>query len=130
VDLETPGLRVAVDHTSEDLRMLVERVFAGRRDIEWREVSYMQLHDLFARHEVDATVWNLDEARERLGIGVDVLPLGDEVTRELALRNSSAAVIGRKDGAKALDAVREALDLSVVTRMQSEVLRGERTPSY
>ncbi|MER5850592.1 GntR family transcriptional regulator YhfZ [Streptomyces sp. NPDC002012] len=130
VDLDSPGLRVAVDHASEDLRMLVERVFAGRKDIEWLEVSYMQLRDLFARNEVDATVWNLDEVQDRLGLGVDVLPLGDEVTRELSLRNSSAAVIGRTDGAKALAAVRDSLDLSLVTRLQSEVLRGERVPSY
>ncbi|NEE18576.1 GntR family transcriptional regulator, partial [Streptomyces sp. SID7499] len=128
VDLASPGLRVAIDHASEDLRMLVERVFAGREDIEWREASYMQLHDLFARNEVDATVWNLDEAQDRLGLGVDVVPLGDEVTRELALRNSTAAVIGRTEGAKALAAVRESLDLSTVTRLQSEVLRGERVP--
>ncbi len=129
-DLDAPGLRVAVDHASEDLRMLVERVFAGREDVEWREASYMQLGDLFARNEVDATVWNLDEAQDRLGIGVDVLPLGDEVTRELALRNSTAAVIGRSEGADALAAVRDSLDLSLVTRLQSEVLRGERVPSY
>lgn len=88
----------------------------------------MQLHDLFARNEVDATVWNLDEAQDRLGLGVDVVPLGDEVTRELALRNSTAAVIGRAEGAKALAAVRESLDLSTVTRLQSEVLRGSASP--
>ncbi|MGV9313923.1 GntR family transcriptional regulator YhfZ [Streptomyces sp. NPDC003691] len=129
-DLTAPGLRVAVDHASEDLRMLVERVFAGRDDIEWRETSYMQLHDHFARDEVDATVWNLDEAPGRFAAGVDVVPLGDEVTRELALRNSSAALISRTGGAPALAAVREALDLSTVTRLQGEVLRGERVPSY
>ncbi|MEU2681511.1 GntR family transcriptional regulator YhfZ [Streptomyces sp. NPDC007107] len=129
-DLGAPGLRVAIDHTSEDLRMLVERVFAGREDIEWREASYMQLPDLFSRDEVDATVWNLDEAQDRIGFGVDVLPLGDEVTRELALRNSSAAVICRSDGATALAAIRGSLDLSLVTRLQGEVLRGERIPSY
>ncbi|MFD9287581.1 GntR family transcriptional regulator YhfZ [Streptomyces sp. NPDC060030] len=130
VDTDTPGLRVAIDHSSEDLRMLVERVFAGREDIEWKEASYMQLHDLFARGEVDATVWNLDEAQGRIGQGVEVRPLGDEVTRELALRNSSAAVICRADGARTSTAVRAALDLSLVTRIQAEVLRGERLPSY
>lgn len=90
----------------------------------------MQLPDLFSRDEVDATVWNLDEAQDRIGLGVDVLPLGDEVTRELALRNSSAAVICRSDGTTALAAIRTSLDLSLVTRLQGEVLRGERIPSY
>ncbi|MGC5341944.1 GntR family transcriptional regulator YhfZ [Streptomyces sp. DT24] len=129
-DVDSPGLRVAIDHASEDQRMLVERAFAGREDIEWLEASYMQLRDLFARDEVDATVWNLDEVQDRIGFAVDVLPLGDEVTRELALRNSSAAIIGRTDGAKALAAVRDSLDLSLITSAQSEVLRGERVPSY
>ncbi|MEV4975692.1 GntR family transcriptional regulator YhfZ [Streptomyces scopuliridis] len=129
-DRETPGLRVAVDHASEDQRMLTERAFAGRSDIEWIEASYMQLRDLFEHNLADATVWNLDEVQGLLGMSVDVLPLGDEVTRELSLRNSSAAIIGRTEGAKALGAVRESLDLSVVTTLQAEVLRGERMPSY
>nr|WP_202541344.1 GntR family transcriptional regulator YhfZ [Streptomyces sp. SID2563] len=130
VDLDTPGLRVAVDHASEDLRMLVDRVFAARQDVQMLEASYMQLPDLFARAEVDATVWNLDEVQDRLGFGVDVLPLGDEVTRELSLRNSSAAIIGRTEGAKALAAVRDSLDLPLITSLQREVLEGTRLPSY
>ncbi|MGX1675809.1 GntR family transcriptional regulator YhfZ [Streptomyces sp. NPDC055400] len=128
--LDAPGLRVAVDHTSEDQRMLAERAFAGRTDIEWVESSYMQLRDLFAQNLADATVWNLDEAQGRIGMGGEVLPLGDEVTRDLSLRNSSAAIIGRTEGAKALSAVRDAVDLSTVTSLQAEVLRGERVPSY
>ncbi|MFD7289113.1 GntR family transcriptional regulator YhfZ [Streptomyces sp. NPDC059863] len=129
-DPETPGLRVAIDHASEDQRMLAERAFAGRSDIEWVEASYMQLRELFEHDRADATVWNLDEVQGLLGTSVDVLPLGDEVTRDLSLRNSRAAIIGRTEGAKALGAVRESLDLSVVTTLQAEVLRGERTPSY
>lgn len=127
---DSPGLRVAVDHASEDGRMLAERVFAGRTDIEWVEASYMQLRELFERDLADATVWNLDEAQDRLGAGVDVLPLGDEINRDLSLRNSSAAIIGRTEGAKALGAVRDSLDLSIVTSVQTQVLRHERTPSY
>ncbi|MFJ9031193.1 GntR family transcriptional regulator YhfZ [Streptomyces sp. NPDC102274] len=129
-DPETPGLRVAVDHASEDQRMLAERAFAGRSDIEWIEASYMQLRELFEHNLADATIWNLDEAQGLLGTSVDVLPLGDEVTRDLSLRNSRAAIIGRTEGTKALGAVRESLDLSVVTTLQAEVLRGERTPTY
>jgi hypothetical protein len=128
--LDAPGLRVAVDPTSEDQRMLAERAFAGRTDIEWVESSYMQLRDLFAQNLADATVWNLDEVQGRTGMGGEVLPLGDEVTRDLSLRNSSAAIIGRTEGAKALSAVRDAVDLSTVTSLQAEVLRGERVPSY
>ncbi|MCT2590311.1 GntR family transcriptional regulator [Streptomyces sp. N2-109] len=130
VPLETEGLRVAMDSSSEDLRLLATRAFAGRPDIAWREASYMQLRDLFARGEVDATVWNLDEVRDHLGPDVEVHPLGDEITRDLALRNSSAAVISRPQGAGPLEAVRDALDFSLVTDVQAEVLRGERVPLY
>ncbi|MFE3601663.1 GntR family transcriptional regulator YhfZ [Streptomyces sp. NPDC059142] len=129
-DLEGPGLRVAVDHNSEDQRLLAERTFAARDDIEWVETSQTELRAAFEQDRADATVWNLDEAQNLLGTDVDVLPLGDEVTRDLSRRNSSAAIIGRSEGAKALGAVREFLDLSVVTALQAEVLRGERTPSY
>ncbi|MDJ1130360.1 GntR family transcriptional regulator YhfZ [Streptomyces iconiensis] len=129
-DLGKPGLRVAVDHASEDQHILAERAFVGRADIEWVESSYMQLRDLFAQDRVDVTLWNLDEVQGRVGMNVDVLPLGDEITRDLALRNSSAAVIGRSASDNALNAVRDALDLSRVTALQTEVLRGDRMPSY
>ncbi|GAA2069773.1 GntR family transcriptional regulator YhfZ [Streptomyces albiaxialis] len=128
--LDAPGLRVAVDHASEDQRMLAERAFAGRPDIEWVEASYMQLGDLFERKQADVTVWNLDEVQGRPSMRADVLPLGDEITRDLSLRNSKAAVIGRAESGTALRAVRDAVDPARVTALQSEVLRGERMPSY
>lgn len=127
---DTEGLRVAVDSSSEDLRMLAARAFAGRTDVEWVESSYMQLRGLFAQGRVDATVWNLDEVRDHLGPDVEVLPLDEEITRELASRNSRAALIGRTGQTAALDAVRAALDFDLVTAVQAEVLRGERVPLY
>ncbi|MGH3325183.1 MAG: GntR family transcriptional regulator YhfZ, partial [Streptomyces sp.] len=77
-------------------------------------------------------VWNLDEVRDHLGPDVEALPLDDEITRDLALRNSSAALIGRAVEARTreLDAVRGSLDFSLVTEVQGEVLRGERVPLY
>ncbi|MFI0262795.1 GntR family transcriptional regulator YhfZ [Streptomyces sp. NPDC017056] len=130
VRLDTEGLRVAVDHTSEDQRALAERAFGDRRDVTWLESSYMQLYDLFTHDRADATVWNLDEVQGQLGGEVDVLPLGDEITRDLSLRNSSAALIARSEGSEALAAVSGSLDLKAVTSLQDEVLRGERMPSY
>lgn len=124
------GLRVAVDSSSEDLRMLATRAFAGRSDVEWVESSYMQLRGLFARGRVDATVWNLDEVGDHLGPEVEVLPLDEEITRELASRNSRAALIGRTGETAALDAVRASLDFGLITGVQTEVLRGERVPLY
>ncbi|MER6502760.1 GntR family transcriptional regulator YhfZ [Streptomyces sp. NPDC001455] len=130
VDLASPGLRVAVDRSSEDLELLAERMFAGRADVRWVEASYMQLRDLFARGEVDASVWNLDEVQGRMGDGVDALPLDGEITRELSLRNSCAAIVGRAGVTRTLSVVRKALDIGLVTTIQDEVLRGERIPSY
>lgn len=128
---EQKGLRVAVDSSSEDLRTLTARVFAGRGDVEWVESSYMQLRGLFAQRRVDATVWNLDEVRDHLGPEVEVRPLDGELVRELESRNSRAVLIGRSgEQPGALEAVREALDFALVTRVQSEVLRGERVPLY
>ncbi|OEV08308.1 MULTISPECIES: GntR family transcriptional regulator YhfZ [Streptomyces] len=129
VSPQAEGLRVAVDSSSEDLRMLTARAFEGR-DVEWVESSYMQLRGLFARERVDATVWNLDEVADHLGPGVEVRPLDEEITRELASRNSRAALIGRTGETVALDAVRASLDFGLVTGVQSEVLRGERVPLY
>lgn len=130
VELDFSGLRVAIDYDSEDLRTLTERTFADRSDVHWVETSPVGLRDLFERGDVDAAVWNLDEARQRLGPAVAVLPLADEATRGVAPGNSSATVVGRSGSSRALETVRPALDLSAVTAVQGEVLRGERIPSY
>ena len=92
---------------------------------------YMQLRDLFARDEVDATVWNLDEVQDRIGLGV--ARAARSATRSPA--SWRCATPARRDHrpdrrGEALAAVRESLDLSLVTRLQTEVLRGERVPSY
>ncbi len=110
--------------------MLAERASRGARTSSGSSRRTCSCANLFAQNKADATVWNLDEVQGRLGMEVDVLPLGDEVTRDLALRNSSAAIIGRTEGAKALSAVQDALDLSQVAQLQAEVLRGDRIPSY
>ncbi|MFI6345972.1 GntR family transcriptional regulator YhfZ [Streptomyces sp. NPDC050560] len=131
VSLDKPGLRVAIDHTSQDQRLLTERAFAHRADTVWVESSYMQLRDVFARDQADATVWNLDDVQDRIGMGVEVHPLDGEVTRGLSPRNSSAAVICRADSAgKALTAFRDALAPDTVVSTQAEVVRGDRMPSY
>lgn len=122
-------LRVAVDNASHDQRALAERAFA-EREVTWVEVPYTQLPELLRRGEVDATVWNLDEVHERIGEVVDVLPLGDEITRDLSLRNSSAALAVRSSSGGALSAVRHRINLDTVTDVQRSVLRGERLPSY
>ncbi|MBT2405775.1 MULTISPECIES: GntR family transcriptional regulator YhfZ [unclassified Streptomyces] len=130
VAIGSPGLRVAVNAASQEQPMLARRAFAGRDDIRWIEASPLRLRELFDRGKADATVWNLDEVEGRLGEGVEVQPLGDEAARELSLRHSSAAIIGRTEGARALAAVRGALDLSLITDVQGQVLRGERVPAY
>ncbi|WP_326618249.1 GntR family transcriptional regulator [Streptomyces decoyicus] len=133
VTLGSPGLRIAVDDASEDQRMLAERVFAHRPGVAWVPCSALQVREALAQGRADATVWNLDEVPGQLGSEVQVLPLGDELTRDLAVRHTSAALIGRTGeatGAGALAAVRDAVDLSVVTAVQGEVLRGERVPAY
>ncbi|MFK8849352.1 GntR family transcriptional regulator YhfZ [Streptomyces sp. Ac-502] len=130
VQLDTDGLRVAVDPASEGQRALAERAFAGREDVTWLESSFIRLHDLFAHDRADATVWSLDEVQGQLGDKVEVLPLGDEIPGDLSLRNSSAALIARSEDSEALAAVSGTLDLGAVTGLQDEVLRGERIPSY
>ncbi|MGW7489765.1 GntR family transcriptional regulator YhfZ [Streptomyces sp. NPDC054786] len=136
VTLGSPGLRIAVDDASEDQRMLTERVFGHRPDVEWVPCSSLQPWEELAQGRADATVWNLDEVlgpvRGQPVAEMQVLPLGDELTRDLAVRHASAALIGRtgEAGAGALAAVRDAVKLSTVTAVQGEVLRGERVPAY
>ncbi|MEU6034863.1 GntR family transcriptional regulator YhfZ [Actinomadura sp. NPDC047616] len=131
VTVDAPGLRVAVDSASEDQRVLAERAFTGRgEDVVWVEASYMQLRSLFERGEVDATVWNLDEVQDRLGPGVRALPLDDRITRELAQRNSSAAFLTRAGEAGRFTVLRETVDMSLITEVQRQVVRGDRLPTY
>ncbi|GAA2331737.1 GntR family transcriptional regulator [Streptomyces caniferus] len=132
ITLGSPGLRIAVDAASDDQRMLTERLFAHRPDVERVPCSSLEPWEELARGRADATVWNLDEVPAQPAAEIQVLPLGDELTRDLAVRHASAALIGRtgEAGAGALAAVRGAVEWSTVTAVQGEVLRGERVPAY
>ncbi|MFF8783416.1 GntR family transcriptional regulator YhfZ [Streptomyces sp. NPDC015125] len=131
--LGSPGLRVVVDDASEDQRMLTDRLFAHRPDVERVPCRpSLQPWEELARGRADAAVWNLDEVPAQTATGMQVLPLGDELTRDLAVRHASAALIGRTGEAAGgvLAAVRGVVELSTVTAVQGEVLRGERVPAY
>lgn len=94
--------------------MLAERVFAHHPGVVWVPCSAPQVREALAHGRADATVWNLDEVPGQLGAEVQVLPLGDELTHDLAVRHTSAVLIGRTGeaaGAGALAAVRDAVDL-------------------
>ncbi|MFG2529870.1 GntR family transcriptional regulator YhfZ [Streptomyces sp. NPDC048516] len=132
VTLNSPGLRVVVDAASEDQRTLTERLFAHRPDVERVPCRSLQPWEELARGRADAAVWNLDEVPGHPVAQLQVLPLGDELTRDLAVRHASAALIARTGGAAAAApaALRGAVELSTVTAVQGEVLRGERVPAY
>jgi hypothetical protein len=130
VDLDAPALRVAVDRSSEDLEPLTERTFAGREDVTWVETSYMQLRDLFARGEADATVWE-----PRRGAG----PHGRGGRRAAAGRGDQPRAVtaqllrgDRRTGRRHPHPERRApgLDPTLVTDIQDAVLRGDIMPSY
>jgi len=72
----------------------------------------------------------IEEHSGRLALVADLGPATYRSLPDAGVRDAGAAIISRSEGAMALTAVRDALDLSTVTSLQAEVLRGERVPSY
>lgn len=127
-ELDSGELAVAVDASSVDQQTLTDLVFE-RRQVRRVMTSYMQLPALFARGEVDATVWALDEV-ERLLPDTRVVGLDDGALDALGGRNTVAVLVCRAGDDPALEIARDGIDWQVVSSMQRQVLAGGVIPSY
>lgn len=122
--------RVAIDMHSFDHRRLTELEFADQ-DVEFKPVSFMQIHRLLADGFIDATVWPVDEVLEaQLGERIRHRPLSDHVLDIVGTSDRTTALVGRSEDFAIRAIVEATLSADALVEYQRKVAAGELVPEY
>jgi len=122
-------LRVGIDNASYDVKFLTEMEFAGM-DVEYHQMSFVQIDSHLQESAVDAAISDLDHKELLSSSEISSRPLSEEVQAQLGRRNSSAAVIIRKDSDTTRIVLSEILDPEEIVQIQQQVVAGGMVPRY
>ncbi len=119
----TDGMKVGIDHTSFDQKLLTEKACEGKK-VEFIPIEYSRIIERIISGDIDATVMNIDEALDkRYRINYRNLPeLSDESTEAVIVVNNQTPEIGRL--------LTEMLDVETVLNIQRLVMEEKIIPSY
>ncbi|MCC7210011.1 MAG: hypothetical protein IT323_22095 [Anaerolineae bacterium] len=122
-------IRVAIDRDSADLQRLAELEFQSN-DVEFVPATFMQFGQLLESAQVDAIVWDVDEAKGKLPPTAYSRPLSDAVHQHIGHANTQANLVARCDDDVFATVIERSLNTSRLLKIQQEVLAGKRVPSY
>lgn len=122
-------LRVGIDNVSYDVKFLTEMEFAGM-DVEYHQMSFVQIDSHLEESAVDAAISDLDHKEMLNSSEISSHPLSAHVKAEIGERNSSAAVIIRKESDTARIVLSEILDAREIVNIQQQVVQGQLVPRY
>lgn len=122
-------MRVGVDNASFDVKYLTELEFDGR-EVEYHQMSFVQIDSHLQESAVDAAISDLDHQALQNSDEISSRPLSPEVQAKLGERNSSAAVVIRKDSNTTRIVLSEILDTDEIVRTQQLVVDGKLVPRY
>ncbi len=119
------GMRVALDPSSIDMRILTKEVCKGK-NVEFVQMPYNQIVKQITLNNIDAGIWNYDEIREK-EIPVAIRDLEDsEIIREF----SEAAIIVRAEEEGMLNFLQQAILSETVIQWQRKVVDEIIMPHY
>lgn len=124
--VETPGLRVGVDPSSQDQVRLVQRAFGDLTREQQVPLSYNQLDAAFREGRIDATVWNADEIRAHITAPVTIETL--KLPADAA--NTQAVIVREAADTPVPVGVHTALTARTVLDRAHDVVAGRATPTY
>lgn len=125
----TDHTRVAIDRDSADLQRLTELEFQNT-DVEFIPATFMQYPQLLEDGEVDAMVWDVDEAEGKLSSSVSSRPLSPNVLGQIKDADSRAALVARANDEVFHLVIKRCLDPQRLLKIQQDVIRGDHVPTY
>lgn len=121
------GMKVGIDEYSYDHVYLNERVCQGK-DVTFIRLKYSELYEKLNKGEIDASLWNLDELREKFIIK-NVHRLGDTIVKEMEDAGTAVLVV-RQDDIKLKLLMKDILDIDEIHQIQGKVLDKKILPAY
>lgn len=117
------GMKIGMDSTSVDQRLLVERACEGKQ-VEFVELEYSNILYRVIDGDVDATVMNIDEVIDKkLKINTQ------EIEDNLSDATEAVIVVLKKED-ELVFLLKELIDIDTVRSVQNLVLEDKITPSY
>jgi len=121
------GMKIGIDEYSYDHVYLNERVCQGK-DVTFIRLKYSELYEKLNKGEIDASLWNLDELREKF-ILKNVHRLGDTIVKEMEDAGTAVLVV-RQDDIKLKLLMTDILNIEEIQQVQRKVLDKEILPAY
>ena len=118
--------RIGIDPDSIDQTMLSRAEFGDRAS--YRPIQYMQIVESLRRDLIDAAVWVLDTApNDDL---IETAPLSSRAAVALDRVATQAVLAVRQDDHVLAKFLADHVDVNMVLRIQRQVVKGTRIPSY
>jgi hypothetical protein len=122
--------RVGLDGSSWDHAEITRREFSDR-PVEFVQTPYHMIPDLILGGSIDAAVWRRTTKRvEAASRILNLRPLGSEGARRMVQDQSSLAVVSLRDNDAKNSLFQQVIDEARLSRIQREVMSGERIPLF
>ena len=121
------GMKIGIDEYSYDHVYLNERVCRGK-EVTFVPLKYSELAEKLNKGEIDASLWNLDELKEKF-ILKNVHKLDESIIKEMEDACTSVLVV-RNDDRKLQLLMTDILDIDEIHRIQNDVLDKNILPAY
>lgn len=122
------GMKIGIDFHSYDHVFLNEYFTMGKK-VYFVPVKYSELAEKLNRREIDASIWNMDELREKfIAKNIHTLKVTTEVEE---IRNAGTAVlVVRSDDKRLKLMLPDILDINSVLKIQDDVINKKILPAY
>ncbi len=118
--------KVGIDPKSQDQVLLTMDYFKDKNDIELIEIDYNKIPELLKRNIIDATIWSLDEIKEK-NMKIEYEELNNNELVNLA---NEAVLITTKNDSTLKNIVKKIIDKNYILNVQNEILEDKIYPSY
>jgi hypothetical protein len=122
-------IRVGIDNASFDVKFLTELEFANE-NVEFHQMSFVQIDSHLEESAADAAISDVDHKVLQNSSELSSRPLSPKTREKLGNRNTSAALVIRRDSNTTRVVLREVLDAIEIVQIQQKVVDGQLVPRY
>ena len=121
------GMKIGIDVHSYDHVFLNEYVCRGK-DVQFVPLKYSELSVKLHSGEIDASLWNMDELREKFS-AQNIHPIPSDATEEIRGAGTAVLVV-RKDDKRLKLLLPDILDINSIRKIQDDVINKKILPAY
>ncbi len=121
------GMKIGIDVHSYDHVFLNKYVCEGK-DVQFVPLKYSELSVKLLKGEIDASLWNMDELREKFS-AENIHAIPSNKTEEIRGAGTAVLVV-RRDDKRIKLLLPDILDISSVREIQDDVMEKKILPAY